>query len=92
MKVCEEAGLYCELDDGSVLGAVKFGKVLPWGKDADIRFLLENYTAFLTLRSQFEAAGFRFIEVNGPERCADGRKTGERSSLIETIGELSCTA
>lgn len=60
----------------SFLGAVKFGKVLPWEKDADIRFLLENYTAFLTLRSQFEAAGFRFIEVNGPECCADGRKTG----------------
>lgn len=49
---------------------------MPWEKDADIRFLVENYTAFLTLRSQFEAAGFRFIEVNGPECCADGRKTG----------------
>ena len=29
MKVCEEAGLYCELDDGSVLG-IWFLKIISW--------------------------------------------------------------
>jgi hypothetical protein len=36
-----------------VLGAVKFNKVLPWERDADITFLTANYTAFKKLKPKF---------------------------------------
>ncbi|KAL9982210.1 hypothetical protein ACROYT_G011023 [Oculina patagonica] len=74
MKECEDAGVYCELNEGSVLGAVKFNKILPWERDADIKFLSENYTAIQKLRPKFEAAGFEFVDERGTECCTDGRK------------------
>ena len=59
----------------SFSGAVKFNKVLPWERDADIKFLSENYTAIQRLRPKFEAAGFKFVDERGTECCTDGRKT-----------------
>ena len=44
----------------SPLGAVKFGSVIPWEKDADIHFHTKNYSAFNNLRRKFESAGFGF--------------------------------
>lgn len=75
MKECENAGIYCEVMEGSQLGAVKLKKVLPWERDADIQFLSENYTAIQKLRPRFEAAGYKFEDRKGTECCTDGRKT-----------------
>ena len=55
---------------------MKFNSVLPWERDADIRFLPENYTALRNLRPKFEAAGFRFDDQERPKCCTDGRMTG----------------
>ncbi|XP_052098683.1 uncharacterized protein LOC127733355 [Mytilus californianus] len=49
MKTCEEFNIICEADGGTVLGAVKFNKVLPWEKDADVRFLSSNFTSLKQL-------------------------------------------
>ena len=40
MKVCEEAGLYCELDDGSVLG-IWFLKIISW--EPEVIILISLY-------------------------------------------------
>ncbi|XP_068743344.1 uncharacterized protein [Montipora capricornis] len=77
MKECEDAGLFCELQEGTLLGAVKFSKVLPWERDADITFLTGNYTAFKQLRSKFEAAGYTLYDDDSSLWCcADGRQAG----------------
>jgi len=77
MKECEDAGLFCELQEGTLLGAVKFNKVLPWERDADITFLTANYTAFKKLRSKFSAAGYSLSDDDGSLWCCvDGRQAG----------------
>ncbi|XP_063435505.1 uncharacterized protein LOC134716438 [Mytilus trossulus] len=49
MKTCEENDIICEADGGTVLGAVKFYKVLPWEKDADFRVLSSNFSSLKQL-------------------------------------------
>ena len=59
------------------LGAVKFNKVLPWERDADITFLTGNYSAFKKLRPKFQAAGYSLSDDDGSLWCcADGRQAG----------------
>lgn len=82
MKECEEAGLFCELQEGTLLGAVKFNKVLPWERDADLTFLTANYTAFKNLGQRFTAAGFTFRpNDNSVWCCADGRQAGGKFAM-----------
>ena len=33
---CEAVEAICELQEGTLLGAVKFGTILPWERDADV--------------------------------------------------------
>ena len=64
------------------LGAVKFNKVLPWERDADLTFLTANYTALKTLGPVFKAAGYSFSAHDSSVWCcADGRKAGGKFSL-----------
>ena len=37
--------MLCELQEGSLLGALKFKSFLPWELDADIALNRKNYTA-----------------------------------------------
>lgn len=77
MKECEEAGLFCELQEGTLLGAVKFNKVLPWERDADITFLTRNYSAIKQLRPKFSAAGYSLSDDDASLWCCvDGRQAG----------------
>lgn len=85
MKACEEAGLFCELQEGTLLGAVKFNKVLPWERDADITFLTANYSAFKKLRPKFQAAGYSLSDDDGSLWCcADGRQAGGKFRIGTT--------
>lgn len=85
MKECEDAGLFCELQEGTLLGAVKFNKVLPWERDADITFLTGNYSAFKKLRSKFQAAGYSLSDDDGSLWCcADGRQAGGKFRIGTT--------
>lgn len=77
MSECEKAGLFCELQEGTLLGAVKFNKVLPWERDADLTFLTANYTAFKELGPKFRAAGYSLSSHDSSLWCcADGRQAG----------------
>ncbi|XP_046851605.1 uncharacterized protein LOC124444945 isoform X1 [Xenia sp. Carnegie-2017] len=77
MNECEKAGLFCELQEGTLLGAVKLNKLLPWERDADITFQTANYTALKALAPTFQAAGFSVTPYDGSIWCCvDGRKAG----------------
>lgn len=39
-------GLFCEMQEGTILGALKFNGLLPWELDADLTLHAKNYTAF----------------------------------------------
>ncbi|PFX11783.1 uncharacterized protein LOC111319224 [Stylophora pistillata] len=75
MRECENTGIHCQLNAGTLLGAVKFKKILPWERDADVYFISDNYTAIQKLRPRFEAAGYTFKDTKGTECCTNGRRT-----------------
>ncbi len=68
MRTCEEHGIHCELQEGTLLGAVKLGKVLPWERDADITFLSSNFTALINLKDYFQRNGYT-LTVTDPVQC-----------------------
>lgn len=45
MNLCEEYNIICEADGGTILGPVKFSKVIPWETDADFKFLSSNFSS-----------------------------------------------
>ena len=66
-------------------GAVKFNKVLPWERDADITFLTANYSAFKQLRSKLYAAGYSLSDDdNSLWCCVDGRQAGGKFQISTT--------
>ena len=81
MASCENANITCELQEGTALGAVKFNKILPWERDADIAFLSANYSAFKNLRSKFETSKYRFIDLAALWCCADNRTAGGKFQI-----------
>ena len=68
MTTCEENHIICELQEGTLLGAVKMGKVLPWERDGDITFLSSNFSALVALKDVFHASGYT-VQVSGQPRC-----------------------
>ena len=76
MTTCEEAHIICELEEGTALGAVKFNKILPWERDADITFLTANYSAFQNLATKFATANYRLVDQKEPWCCVDNRNAG----------------
>ena len=76
MKTCEENNIICELKEGTALGAMKFGKTLPWERDGDIAFLSNNYTALQNLKSLFKSEGYVLKDLESVRCCVDNRKTG----------------
>lgn len=81
MNACAEVGIICELQEGTLLGAVKFNKVLPWERDADITFLTANYSKFQELRPKFIGAGYSFSDLGAVWCCADNRKAGGKFKI-----------
>lgn len=75
-RTCEETGAICELQEGTALGAVKMGKVLPWDKDFDIRFLATNCTTCKKLEQAFQTEGLSFKDFVEP-CCTKELKLGE---------------
>ncbi|XP_064626127.1 ribitol 5-phosphate transferase FKRP-like [Lineus longissimus] len=61
MRLCEESQILCVLDSGTALGAVKFGKPLPWDIDADIQFRSANFSALYKMKTKFAKMGFRLV-------------------------------
>ncbi|XP_068202508.1 uncharacterized protein [Palaemon carinicauda] len=81
MDTCDAHGLLCELQEGTLMGAVKTGGVMPWEKDADITFHTNNFTALGELRDVFERAGYSLHLVDNRWCCVDGKWTGGQGTL-----------
>lgn len=60
MRVCNTTGSICELQASTALGAVKFGKALPWEYDFDVKVLATNLTQCKILMPALSKAGFGF--------------------------------
>ena len=76
LRKCENAGLICELQEGTALGAVKLSKTLPWERDADLTFLTANYTGFQKLETEFLKEGFNYSDLGSLWCCADNITAG----------------
>ena len=76
MRTCREHHILCELQEGTLLGAVKLGKVLPWERDADITFLSANFTAILQLKAYLQKHGYSISVTDPVTCCRDGLLTG----------------
>ncbi|XP_066955568.1 LOW QUALITY PROTEIN: uncharacterized protein [Macrobrachium rosenbergii] len=81
MDTCDAHGLLCELQEGTLMGAVKTGGVMPWEKDADITFHTNNFTALGQLKDVFERAGYSLHLVDNRWCCVDGKWAGGQGSL-----------
>ncbi|XP_045206601.2 uncharacterized protein LOC123558814 [Mercenaria mercenaria] len=76
MNICEEAGIICELQEGTALGAVKLEKTLPWERDVDLTFLTANYSSIMKLKSTFQKKGFGFTALDERWCCVDNITAG----------------
>ena len=56
---CEANNIICELQEGTLLGAVKFEKVLPWERDGDLTFLTTNFSALQRIVEDAQKAGYK---------------------------------
>ncbi|KAK8382641.1 hypothetical protein O3P69_015456 [Scylla paramamosain] len=81
LDMCEAHNLLCELQEGSLLGALKVGGVMPWERDADLTFHTKNYTALEALKDVFERAGYSLHLTDNRWCCVDGRWAGGQGSL-----------
>jgi len=60
MSVCEKIGIYCQVDSGTAMGALKFNGILPWELDADILYIPVNRTSLWYHKEEFKKLGYSF--------------------------------
>ena len=58
MEQCVRNKITCELQEGTLLGAVKLNKVLPWERDADITFLTVDFPKLVKIKNVFTRQGY----------------------------------
>ena len=58
MEQCGKNNITCELQEGTLLGAVKLNKVLPWERDADITFLTADFSKLVKIKDVFTRQGY----------------------------------
>lgn len=75
LRLCEESRLRCELQEGTLLGAMKFNNILPWERDADITVLSAHFNAFSKLDA-LTARGYSVRVVSPAACCFEGVITG----------------
>ncbi|CAL4065973.1 unnamed protein product, partial [Meganyctiphanes norvegica] len=95
MNMCTANGILCELQEGTLLGAIKVGGVMAWEKDADITFHTANYSALADLRGDFSEEGYNLKMQDNRWCCVDGHMAGgqgtvsSRSWMLELYGQHS---
>ena len=70
MDICQKIGLFCQLDGGTTLGALKFNGILPWERDSDIGYEVSNNTNFWEHRDEFSKLGYT-LALKYPEKCRE---------------------
>ena len=68
MDICREIGLFCQLQEGTALGALKFNSILPWERDACISYATSKNVSFLDHRDKFTKLGYK-LSAGYPEKC-----------------------
>ena len=63
MEQCGRNNLTCELQEGTLLGAVKLNKVLPWERDADITFLTADFPKLVKIKDAFTRQGYVIHDI-----------------------------
>ncbi|XP_022798874.1 uncharacterized protein LOC111336948 [Stylophora pistillata] len=82
MEQCERNNITCELQEGTLLGAVKFNKVLPWERDADIAFLTADFPRIVKIKDAFTRQRYVVREIKKPWCCVEGFQAGGKIELL----------
>ena len=60
-RVCRKCGINYRIIAGTLLGAVRHGRFIPWDDDADVGFLREEYEQFRTAcETELDTSKFYF--------------------------------
>lgn len=63
MEQCRMNNITCEIQEGTLLGAVKLNKVLPWERDADITFLTVDFPKLVKIKDVFTRQGYVINDI-----------------------------
>ena len=77
MDICEKIGLFCHLDGGTTLGAMKFNGILPWERDADLSYVTSKNITFWEHRDEFRKLGYTLLLIF-PENCRKFNGSNQR--------------
>ena len=64
MDQCGKNNASCELQEGTLLGAIKLNKVLPWERDADITFLTADFPKLVKIKDVFIRKGYAVNNIS----------------------------
>ena len=86
MAVCEKIGIYCQVDSGTAMGALKFNGILPWELDADILYIPVNRTSFWYHKDEFAKLGYKF-SLKYPSQCHQFDQKNYRCIHFDVVTE-----
>ena len=75
MGLCKEYEIVCELEEGTLLGVMKFNHILPWERDADISFLSSEFHKIEKLKNKITKRGIK-MNIVSKSTYENGEHTG----------------
>ena len=84
MDICRKIGLFCHLDGGTTLGAMKFNGILPWERDADLSYVTSKNITFWEHRDEFTKLGYK-LSLKYPEKCRKFDRNNERCGHYDLV-------
>ena len=85
LALCEKIGLYCQLDCGTTMGALKFNGILPWEQDADLIYRPGN-TTFWDHEDEFLKLGYKIV-LQRPKKCKPFDRNNIQCQFINVISK-----
>ncbi len=90
-NVCEQHGLRYYLSNGTLLGAIKYGKFIPWDDDVDVMMPREDYDKLM----QLDAINTCCYRLCSSQTCPTWRVpfaklTDTRTVCYETTADFGC--
>ncbi|XP_068724564.1 uncharacterized protein [Montipora capricornis] len=82
MEQCNRNNLTCELQEGTLLGAVKMNKLLPWERDADITFFTEDFSRLVMIKDVFARQGYMVKNIKQPWCCVEDSLAGGKIEIL----------